>query len=340
VCDSRWNLRVIKIALLIAAAAGGGCTKKIWITQIPPFYDRSIQAIAVTPFRNQTGVRGAGNIISDRLAAMLMANGTYKVYNRNDLRTLTDERDLQTALGANPQKLDAMFARLGDVQAILTGVVSTYSATTHNDRRTEPIQKYNKYTKTWYAAGYRSYVWTRNEANVAATAALLRRDGTTIYATPVPAQAQRAVDGSPPKYDPYALLTSATTDVGRQLLEQFAIIRKQIKINPDKALRTASELFEGKWTCSNRFDRTAEKMFVVLALPSSCDRNRFEIKINRKDRREYIVKREIIWNGDKRSLGYPFNPKQIAETGGGPGIYTVKFFSGAEPVFARDFHIY
>ncbi len=318
----------------------GGCSKKFTIYQQPEFYDGSIKAIAVTPFRNQTSVADAGNTVSDRLAAALIANGTYKVYNRNDHRVLSDERDLQLDLGQDPEKVEAMFRQLGDVQAILIGVVSTYAGTSNSQPRQEPIQQYNAYTKSWYVAGYRSYVWTRNEVNVAVTAALLRRDGSTIYATPVPATAQAWAEGSPPEKDIYALLTQANGLVVQQLVEQFAIVPKEIKVDPNKALRFASELFENKWTFVDRFATDSEEMYVVLELPNNCDRNRFAIKIVRKDKpREYLASQQITWDGQHKSFGYNFNPKQIAKKGNGPGLYTAKFFSGPEPIFTRDFRI-
>jgi len=338
-CRSHAFTRAATGWALLAVALAAGCTKKITIHQIPPFYDGSVKAVAVTPFRNQTGYRGAGNIVSDRLAAMLMANGTYEVLNRNDLRALSDERDLQLDLGKDPRKVEALFGSLADVQAILTGVVSTYSGTSRSERRREPIQHYDARTKRWYTTGYRSYVHTRNEANVVVTAALLGRDGSTIYATALPAQAQRASEGHPPKHDVHALLADATTRAARQLLEQFAIITKEIKIDPTKALRTASELFEGKWTYTDRFSPKADQIIVVLQLPASCDRNRFELRIVRKGQREYVAVKKIVWDGSKRSTGYAFNPKEIVAKGGGPGTYTVKFFAGPEPAFTRDFRI-
>ncbi|MHC4294186.1 MAG: CsgG/HfaB family protein [Planctomycetota bacterium] len=336
----RLKLSASLIVALVAVAAMGGCTKKIAIAQYPVFYDENIKVIAVTPFRNQTNAKDAGNIISDKLSALLIANGTYKIYNRNDYRVLSDERDLQLELGQDPQKVEAIFARFGDVDAILTGVVSTYSGTTRNERRKDPIYRYNAQTRTNYIAGYRTYVHTRNEANVAATAALLRRDGSTIYATPVPVHAQYWAQGSPPKKDVYALVTQGSNAVAAQLLEHFAIVRKTIKVDPQKALQTASELYEDKWNYTDRFSREADKMYVVVALPKTCDRNRFVIRIVRKDQREYLSEQQITWDGKYKGYGYLFNPQEIFAQGGGAGAYTAKFYSGPSPVFTRDFHIH
>lgn len=330
---------VAGILLFCTIVVVGGCSKKITITQYPSFYDGSIKAIAITPFRNQTSSKNAGNIVSDMLGTMLMANGTYKIYNRNDHRVLSDERDLQLDLGKAPEKVEAMFRKLGDVQAILTGVVSTYSGTSNSQRKQDPVWAYNPNTQTNYVAGYRKYVFTRNEASVVVSAALLRRDGSTIYATSAPASAQYWSQGSPPERNVQAVLAQATNNVARQLLEQFAIVRKVIKVDPSKALRIASELFENKWTFTKDFKTTDRKMYVVIKLPSSCDRNRFDIKVVRKDQRKYLIEQKITWKGEYNSYGYLFDPQKIAEAGGGKGLYTVKFFSGPEPIITQDFRI-
>ena len=80
-------------------------------------------------------------------------------------------------------------------------------------------------------------------------------------------------------------------------------------------------------------------MFVVVRLPGLCDRNRFKIVIVRNGQREVLAEQEIIWTSKYNSFGYLFNPKQIAEKGGGAGEYLIKFYSGPEPVMTRKFSV-
>ncbi len=331
------SLKSLLLLTLAAAAGGAGCSAKIPIVQIPHFYTPELKTIAVVPFRNQSTGKNAGQVIADKLAAALMANGSYKVYNRNDLKALMDESDLQIALGADSPAAAATFKKATNVQAILTGAVTTYSATSQSQRRQDPQYAYTKQGRK-YLTGYRTYVLTRNEANVSVTATLIRvSDGTTIAATPAPARARVASEGEPPKQDPYACISDATDQVVFQLVEQFAPIRKVIKVNTSKALRTASDLYDNKWSFTKQFNASDEKMYVVVELPLCCDRNRFRLVIVKKDQREELAGMAIVW-GRKASVGYSFSPKALAAKAG-PGQFQVKFYSGPEPVIIQDFRI-
>jgi hypothetical protein len=308
------------------------------ITQVPEFYSPELKAIAIAPFRNQAKWPGAAEIVSDNVAAGLMANGSYKVFNRSDLKTLMDESDLAVALGADATAAAGKLKKLTQVQAILVGTVATYAGTTSSQPRQEPVYATDKRGNS-YIAGYRSYVWTRNEGNVSVTAALIRvSDGTTIYATAQPVWSRVWAEGSPAQKDRNACLAEAAASVAVQLVETFAPVRKEINVDPSKALRTATELYDNKWTYSDKFKATDDRMYVVVALPASCDRNQFRLAVVRKGQREELASQAIKWSREHAGFGYQFSPRKIAEKDG-PGEYEVKFYSGPEPVMRCAFTI-
>lgn len=335
-------LAVVGIGFVVLAAGGlTGCgDEKMVITQVPTFYTADLKAIAVAPFRNKTGAKGAGDAVSDLLATGLMGNGTYKVYNRGDLKTLMDESDLRIALGADATAAAGKLKKLTQVQAVLVGTVTTYAATTNSQNKQDAVYSYDKKNKTNYVSGYNTYVQTRNEANVVVTAALLRvSDGTTIYATSSPISCQSWAEGSPPTKDAHACLAEAAASVSAQLVEAFAPVRKEIHVDPGKALRTATELYDNKWTYADEFNATDEKMFAVVSLPGSCDRAKFRVVVVRKDQREELAAHAITWDRKFGGFGYLFSPKEIAAKGGGAGEYEIKFYSGPEPIMRRKFKI-
>jgi hypothetical protein len=336
--SNRAGVPLMAIIALLAAAVLAGCSETLVITQVPEFNSPDLKAIAVAPFRNQTTRKGAGDIIADNLATGLTANGTYKISNRNDLKTVMDENDLQIALGGNAAAAADKLKKLTQVQAILVGTVATFAATSNSQPREVPDYATDRYGNA-YVAGYHKIIYTRNEANVSVTASLIRvSDGTTIYATPQPLWARVWAEGSPPAKDIHACALEASAMVASQLVETFAPVRKQIKVSPSKALQTASELYDNKWTYSDTFKSTDEKMFVVVALPPSCDRNRFRLVIVKKDQREEVAAQDIKWSKENAGFGYTFSPSKIAQKGG-PGEYEVKFYSGQQPVMRRKFTI-
>ena len=336
---SLWSGGMRALSLTVVLAALVGCDEKMVITQVPTFYTPDLKSIAVAPFRNKTTYRGAGEIISDQLANGLMANGAYRVYNRSDMKTLMNESDLRIAFGGDQAAAANQFKKLSNVQAVLVGTVTSYAGTTNRQPRRDPIYAYTRQGRR-YISGYRSYVLTRNEANISVTAALIRvSDASTIYATPKPVWARSWAQGSPPAKDVFACASEAAGNVASQLVQTFAPIRKQIKVNPGKALRTATELYDNKWTYKDDFKVTDEKMFVVVSLPPSCDRNRFRLVIVRKGDRQELAAKDITWTKKYKGFGYEFNPKAIAANGGGPGEYEVKFYSGPSPIMRRKFRI-
>ena len=332
---------VVLLGLLTIVGCG---EKKIVITNFPSFYNSSLKTIAVVPFRNASGVRSAGNVISDSVAAQLAANGTYKVYNRNDLPVLQNERDLRTELGLDNAAIAAKLRAVGNVQAVLVGTVTNYSATTQRDPqfRQTPVYAYNPNTRQMYVSGYRkeSYVLTKNEGNVTVTAVLIRvSDGSPIYATPVPISDRRWATGSPPTADMYACRSAAVSNVVGALVRIFGVTRQVITVNEDKDFRTASSLYDNKWDFTDRFRTTDTNGYIVVKLPASCDRNRFKVTIVRKDTRADLFTQDIVWTKKFGSFGYAFNPSDVVRKSGGPGEFEAKFYSGPTPVLRHRFRI-
>lgn len=333
------------LALLAVLFTGIGCgEKKVVITRYPTFWKGQIKTVAVTPFRNATASKGAGNILSDTLSSQLATNGTYKVYNRNDLQVLHNEHDLRTELGLDNADIARKFRSVGNVDAVLIGTVTNYSATERRENRfqQDPIYQYNPVTKQTYVAGYRkrTFVFTRNEANVTATAALVRvSDGTTLYATPSPARGNYWAQGSPPELDKYACLNNATQQAVNKLVSTFAVTRLVIKVKEKEDFRLASDFYDQEWTWADKFKTTDTKAYLVLRLPAVCDRNRFKLTIVREGTRKDLHREEIVWNKKYNRFGYPFSPAEVASKGGGPGEYVAKFYSGPKPILTYKFRI-
>jgi hypothetical protein len=338
-----------KLALgVLAAACLAGCSKEVQIVRFPVYWTDGMEKmrIAVVPFRNQTAVRGAGQAVSDELANTLSAAGTYRgVFNHRDLKALLDQRDVQLALG----DADAALARQLrgvpglDVQAILVGTVTTYDATQDRQQRVQPQKVYDRKGRL-VAVRQRRYVHIRNQATVAATAALIRvGDGTTIHATPAPPpSANRAVEGSPPKLSPMACLAAARGDVVTRLASAFCITRAKIKMKPGEDFLTTrqAEPFDGKWEGVEAFPASADEAYVVLRLPDVAERNRFRIGLARRAGQRNLLTTDVVWRRGWGHRAFRFSPAKLAAEGGGPGEYLAKLYAAAdEPALTCAFRI-
>jgi hypothetical protein len=314
--------------VFVSALAGllllGGCSKKLVVAQVPSFWTRDLKVIAVIPFENLTGTQGAGRAVSDQLAATLVQNGTYKVYDRAQVQSLMTERDWQIAQG-DP---NAAAAKLqGKAQALLVGSVSTYAGTrAQPEWRVTPVN-YTDANGNPYTRNVR-WLYEHNEGTVAVAAQLIRvPGGEPIYGT---GQVfGRAVSEStpPPSYtkpqmDAHTCLASARQQAVHQLTEHFAVVTKEIKVDKD-SLKTARRNAVGRWEKQDKF-APGQPIAIVLKLPPSADRNIFRIVVLDEDEQQSFYDQEVTFGRDHCMTG------QAIEVPAGqmpPGKYKVKLFS-------------
>lgn len=336
--------RGITYLLMLSAVLLVGCTKEISVWRVPSFWEPGqIEAVAVVPFRcTAIDDPEAGNTIADRLASALAANGTYdRVYNRRDLASLMTEKDLESLSGGQGD-VSEILKRHTDVQAIITGTVTHFEATSQSEQRQTPQYTYDAYGNQ-YLAGYQVFTFTRNDAVVSVTATMLTaKTGATIHTTGVPAQEHMWAQGAPPEYSMDACLAVAVDSVIFQLLQEFAITGTTLKIKTNEAFRiTTGEYFDGEWEDQNVFTTADTEMTVVISLPPEADRNIFGIGVARDGTRQNLIKEDFIWDADAPAEGMTvvFDPSEIAAAGGGPGVYVLKFYTGDEPVIENKFSI-
>ncbi|MDP6636389.1 MAG: CsgG/HfaB family protein [Phycisphaerae bacterium] len=344
---SALRTRIAPVSLiLIAIAALSGCTKNIPITQYPVFWDRAPKTIAVTPFRNATPIRQIGMRVTSDLATKLSANGTYKVYDRTLLKAYLNEHDLQMAFSSDQDVAAAAMVKIGKVQAILTGAVTTCNWPPTRTKVKVVTRKFFTPNGVAYTRPVKNYIHT-NEAELKANAALLRitpNGPVVIHSSPV--RGYMKSSGPTPKYSREACLTIARAQVVQQLLEQFAVIRKLIKVSPSKAFFTATDQpYAGKWPKSKKFSAAAaQKIILVLMLPPQCDRNTFRITIARKEARTELATFDVAWTKAMSAIPngkqFVLDPADLANRGGGPGDYIIRLFSGQpKPVIEHKIKI-
>lgn len=289
--------RMLLLTLLTGAilCLAGGCSKKLVVAQMPPFWTPDLKVIAVIPFQNHTGTRNAGKAVSQQLAGAMIENGTYTVYDRNQVEKLMAERDWQIYQG----DADAMAARLqGKADALLLGSVNTYSAASANPEWRVTQVTYTDANGNPYTQPER-WLYEHNEGVVAVTAQLVKihsgdASGGRVYGQPLYGTGEvfgRAVSESnpPPQYtkpqmDAATCLASARSQAVAQLVEKFAVVTKEIKVEKD-SLKTAGKNALGQWEKQDKFAQ-GRPVHIVLKLPPAADRNIFRIAVMDKDEQQ------------------------------------------------------
>jgi hypothetical protein len=336
------------MGLVGLACLATGCTKKMPIYSIPPWYSEDIKSVAVQEFKNPTG-NPAASALSAQLATSLMANRTYRVLNRADLRSLMDERDLQAAMGegTDPAASAAAMRKIGKVDAILTGTVTGYRVDTDRQRITKPNMVYDPQAKKMVQRGYNSFMRVEHNAVVEVSASLIRvSDGQPLGATQgaVVGQDKSVGDeGAAPPRSAGQTLAFARNDAVSKLVETFAIVQTEIKIKPDDVLKISTGRPAGEWIKKDKFAITDTVMFIVIDLPQVCDRNRFRFEIAKGKDQPALMSQKIQWTQSDCGMGgkpFKYSPAEIAEKGG-LGDYVVRFYSGLkpEPIFDKKFKI-
>jgi len=343
------------------ALAGGCGGEQIQILQYPAFFDpddpsRNVKSLVVLPFRNQAskaaGAR-AGEAVSEELSGLLSGSGTYqKVYNRNDLSNLMDQQDLAIAAGGDSNAMAAALRKRGAVEALLTGAVTAYDSSSRT--RTEMRQQFVGMNPQTKAPIYRPVMMqiTTNEGTVTVTSALIRvRDGAQIHATG-PVYGRYRSEGTGGVASEPECLRRATSQAVFGCREHFAVVRKTITVESD-AFRVARAYYDGEWDEEDEFTTIDTEAFVVLKLPSQCDRNRFRISIVREGRQKDLFVAKVRWvnktqpvhagseltaNPCQVGLGFRFSPRDLAQKAG-PGTYIAKFYAGPKPALTYEFDI-
>ena len=346
-------------AMLLAAAGLAGCEAKLAVRQYPAFYDPELKTVAVLPFANRTLRQEAGAYVAQRLGAALAANGTYEAIGPDELQSRLNAAGLSLPRQADPAAAADVLRRLGGIQAFITGTVTAFSAD-----RSAYVDVDRGYVFGGYGYGYGHHPWWGRspiplhrdwslgagweypwveyhhyvQASAAATAVLVRTaDGKTIHAPSAPASVRFVSYGRPPETTDEALMRAADY-VAQELLEHFAVVPRQLTIDPGKALRTARPTADGRTRFTDDFRPDDEKMYVVVELPPAAVRNPFRLVVARKDGEEALAEAAFDWPAATASRRFVFSPAKLAAQAG-QGKYHVKLYADAAFVAKRAFEI-
>jgi len=256
------------------------------------------------------------------------------------MQALMTEQDLAQLAGGQGDTA-SLLGRLTNVQAIITGTVTSFEATSQSETRREPTYFTDQHGNVRQGRD-KVFTYTTNDAIVSAAAQLLsQQTGKTIHAMLGPAESHIHKEGAPPNMSMDVCMAVALDNVIYQLVEQFAIIQKTIKVKPkDTFFSSTGECYDAEWTRQDNFTTADEKMVMVVAMPAEADRNPFRIAIIRKDTKTDLAETSLVWSRGNPFFGvaFEFCPRELA-TAGGAGDYVAKLYVGPTPVLEHNFRI-
>lgn len=327
-----------KTLLMTAAFSGivlaaAGCGNKMWVLQYPAFYSEDLKTVAVAPFDSSPG-GPAGLIMADKLAGALRDNGSYRIVHPVRSRPTTQPTTQPGEEGSLDELLESLRQR-GDVQAVIIGSVEVFHAASY--------EYYHPVRRSYWHRGHYHYdyydldYYIRTDATAAAWASMINvSDGETIHSTPALLTASESDVGYPPGQG-IRLLDEAANHVVEQMVEEFAIVRKQIKVSDD-ALRMASGEVAGQWQYAGEFSADDERIFLVVRLPRQAGRNLFRVTIRRAGQDAILAETEFTWDAEADVWVMELETSELIETGGS-GKYEARFYSQGDEAMKRGFTI-
>jgi hypothetical protein len=329
----------------VAAALAGGCKTRMPVLEYPDFYGPELQTVAVAPFRGEGGGGHPGRMVSYKFAEALAVNGTYDVVGPANLPSpqryfppsIQNDDDVQKVL-------DELRAR-GGVDAVIIGSVEAFATESYNTyyptRRYHPSYSLHPYyyRHGWgYGLGY-EYDWrVRNEADVGVWAVMVRiSDGEVIHTTPGLVAGSGVESGYYDGADTYAALNEAVDDVVQRLLDEFAVVQKQIEIDPERTLLLGRPVVTGGVQKTDKFE-LHDEMIALLHLPEAAAGNTVRLVVWPDDSDVEVAARTVTWKRGQDEVEVTFSPREIA-TEYGPGEYEMRLYSLDEEVLEREFEI-
>ncbi len=332
------------VLLLASMAASAGCSRKVWITHYPSFYDEQITTVAVVPFRNHTGSGGAGRFVADAVAKTLADNGAYRVLGPEVVAEQLASAKLTVGPGDDAAAITAKLKQLGGVDAFVHGDVTTFAVEADSGYAFTHVHhhghfSYGHHGRHGFGVGYVWYPIPRTEANVAARAKMVRvADGVTLFAMSKPGLVTVHAPGYGAGKWLDGLLGHAADRLAMRFVRRTAPGPLRIRIKPGEALRITRRRQSGAFKDTDNFKAGNDSLYVELRLPAVADRNLFRVSITPEDDDRVLASQTVLWNGAEslHRLSFPL-AALVAEAG--HGDYLVSVHTGDAKIMAEDFEI-
>ncbi|MEJ2746121.1 MAG: hypothetical protein P8123_10635 [bacterium] len=321
-------------ALLVAVLLVGCAGPRIWIEVRPQFDYQKIHSIAVLPFENKSDCPDAGDIMSEKITALLIQRGPYKIVSGGALN-VDAKKDYVSSGGAVDPAVAMDIGRSSGAEAILTGTVLNYKSDRFHEVRFygEPFE----FDECMHEAYYDEVPvdWYKIDAVVEAGVRLIDvSTGKVLWFDSRTGTASSY--GSPPPMGEAEVLDKAADGAVRKLLLGLIPHEQRVRI-PRGSIVVCGAFISHAVDIRSNYTAGDGLLYVVIELDKEFAGNEILMEIEKADTGVSISEERYVWG---KTDVHAFKEDIAALVAkGGLGKYRAVYFMKGRKISESDFHI-
>ncbi|MCX6357772.1 MAG: hypothetical protein NT045_07880, partial [Candidatus Aureabacteria bacterium] len=286
-------MKQIYLAALAAALLASGCmAPNVWVTVRPRFDCDKLKTVAVVPFRNESKIPDAGQVMADKIAALLVQRAPYRVLAPEDLPQAAKE-----LLKEGPVTADsaAKFAAAAGADAVLTGTVLRYRSDRFHEVRFYGTP--SGFDEGDHAAYYYDEIpedWFKIDAAVETSVELL--DGTRGDQLWSDTRMGTSFSyGSPPPLDEDAVLDHAADASARKLLLGLVPHQERVRV-PRGSLVICADYLDHPLDIRTAFTPADRTLYLVVDLDRTFTGKEIALTIEKAGTASPVSEDRFTWD--------------------------------------------
>jgi len=321
--------------IFIAAALIGCAGPRIWVTVRPQFDYQKIHTIAVLPFENKSGCADAGQVVSEKLTALLLQRGPYTMA-PGETPKVDPQKDYLSPGGDMAPAVAAELGRSAGAEALLIGAVLNYKSDRFHEVRfygapfgfDESMHEayYDEIPVDWYKID--AVVEARIRLIDASTGKVIWSDSRTGTSSSY---------GAPPAMDEAEVLDQAADSAARKLLLGLVPHEQRVRV-PRGSPVVCGAFIDHAVDIRSTFTPRDDSLYVVIELDREFAGKEILMKIDKADTGVNISEERCAWEGGSDTHAFKENIKTLVAKGGF-GKYRAAYFVSGTRISEADFHI-
>jgi hypothetical protein len=325
----------VSMSAAVAAVLVGCAGPNVWVTIRPRFDSQKVHTIAVLPFENRSGCPGAGQVVSEKLTALLLQRGPYKIAPGGTLKADTPKNYSPPAGDMDPA-VAMELGRSTGAEALLGGTVLNYKSDRFHEVRFygEPFEYGESPHPTYYDNV--PVDWYKIDAVVEASIRLIDAStGKAIWSDSRTGTSSSY--GAPPSLGEAEVLDQAADSAARKLLLGLIPHEQRVRV-PRGSLAVCGAFIDHAVDIRSTFTPRDDALYVVIELDREFAGKEILVKIDKVDTGATISEERYTWEEASDIHAFKENIAALVAKGG-LGSYRATYFINGRRIAHTDFRI-